>query len=377
MGADHAKWGGHGPRFLHYIWICPHLERHLPHSGEKIRSSSTQYFFLNFSSTISNMAARLLYDLGKCSSHEVVRYRYARQGIRDSRSYHIEAAACRLVISVQQTCEPLCNVAQAYTQAERLCQNILDTAYAGLTKLDQFISLTKIAPEISGSFACFLMLIVMARMSRYRVRLTLLATVGFWAAYNDNWIVFLFLFGMTFADYDAEMTLDGMNGLNGFFAKHDRAQILWNTTWSLALLLGVYLSELNLSFFGAMGDIWKLCFAATLILSAIYHLPKVRSIFDTFPMQELGRLSFGIYLCHLPVMEEIVVHIRPLIVNLCAKNRLLMVLMLLSIEVSLTLVFAQCFERLIDRPCIQFSRWLESLAIDTESHVEMVCVLPR
>lgn len=234
------------------------------------------------------------------------------------------------------------------------------------------LSLTKTAPEISGSFTCFIMLLVMARVSRYWVRLGILSVVGLWGVYNENWFISMFLFGMAFADYDAEMRLYGTPSMDIYFAKHGRVRTLWKTTWTSALVAGVYMSGNHMDYFRANSGIWRMCFTGCLTFSAIYHLSDVRSVFETSVLQYLSKLSFGIYLCHMTVIDELSCYLRPLLARICAGRTLCIIPLLLGFEISITLILALCFETLIDLPCIRFSHWVESLVVDSDDSSEVI-----
>jgi peptidoglycan/LPS O-acetylase OafA/YrhL len=93
---------------------------------------------------------------------------------------------------------------------------------------------------------------------------------------------------------------------------------------------------------------------AVLVFAGIALLPRARLVLQAAPIQALGRLSFGIYLTHFPILFTVVAASWTMLaarIPAWANGGLALILLLAA-----TLLAASAFERCIDRPAIALGR---------------------
>ncbi|KJY01606.1 acyltransferase like protein [Zymoseptoria brevis] len=247
--------------------------------------------------------------------------------------------------------------------------------------------------EFRGSVVVYTVLVAVAGLgtsARLRVQCVL---IFYFLFLLDGWGSALFVCGMLLADMEM---LHARNELPKFYA---RVLTQPKKTYYFLLLAGMYLGGAPaatdkladfkaspgwyyLSFLvpGACSDPgWFFRFwGGTFIMLAIPRLPWLRSFFETRFCQYLGRISFGLYLVHGPVLWSVGDRVYasiglqrwgqdktiPQWINCfplprwgifgIETNFLLAQLFLFP----LTIYLAEIFTRLVDEPSVQFAQWL-------------------
>jgi peptidoglycan/LPS O-acetylase OafA/YrhL len=98
---------------------------------------------------------------------------------------------------------------------------------------------------------------------------------------------------------------------------------------------------------------WHKELAAVLIFAAVLMLAPLQSVLRTQPLQWLGKMSFSVYLLHVPILMTIgaLAYVSSWKLGAAAAGGIAV----LSVCVA-TALLAMLFERLIDRPAIKLSR---------------------
>lgn len=240
-----------------------------------------------------------------------------------------------------------------------------------------------IAKEIYGSFACYLILIAMANVSRWKARLLVFGLLLGLSYYVDSWFMFLFFYGVAFADYDLELTSE--------LAEHHEvnAKHLGRTSlilFSTLLVVGLYIAGLPGSIFPFYlrgpergPSTWLLVLGCCLVFTSVYQLRRLRSILESTPLQYLGKISFGLYIVHWSVLEHIAwPYTRSRVLAICGSWRVLALLLSFCWETSVSLLFAHWFEKFLDAPSVKISKFVERSITNTENTNYKACEnLPR
>lgn len=226
------------------------------------------------------------------------------------------------------------------------------------------------ALEVYGSFICYLLLVIMARMSLLRARLATLAFVSLWACYNHGWFIFLFVYGVALADYDLEIKMQRP----GYAVQRKHwVRRLQTTFWTSLLVLGLYIAGWPESYEPfknhTIRGVWLISFAACCIITAIYHLPWVRSLFETPSSQYLGRISFGLYLVQFPLLDLILEpYVRPWFRNFLGESKFLLFLTVFLFDVVVVILGGQIFACTVDAQSVKAAKYLETCIFDSVEH---------
>ncbi|KAG9245461.1 acyltransferase 3 [Calycina marina] len=234
--------------------------------------------------------------------------------------------------------------------------------------------------EFYGSFLCYAMVIMFARIKHHNLRMALTAVIAVFCMIRGSWNFFCFAGGMLMADFHLGQAADGERMLNR------RASLFWSVIFGLsfytaglptmvysdaklkpmpgfALLRSTTPMSLNMEDHSRFW--WS--FSGLAMLFSISQLPKLKHVFETKFCQYLGKISFSLYLVHefsnilfgLP-MKDILIRIAGLANE--ERTSLLYWLTCLVWFVLFTFpVFAIAaqVERWVDVPSVKFAKWLE------------------
>ncbi len=113
--------------------------------------------------------------------------------------------------------------------------------------------------------------------------------------------------------------------------------------------------------------------ASLQIVLACHHLPPLQRALTTEPIQYLGSIGFALYLVHGPLMEGFGWHIIRPIWNAVGGQDEAGVWGIMFVWVAGFLAFglpclwaADLFWRFVDRPCVEFARWLDRKCVDEQ-----------
>lgn len=205
----------------------------------------------------------------------------------------------------------------------------------------------------------------MTRINRYRMRVLLLLVCSALAFQNNAWYVVPFLYGSGLADYDLESKISAVFPL----PKGQTLRRLLHASWITVLLGSLWIAGWSSTFTPFWGKdpsaTWYLVGASFGVVTSIYNLPTVRSFFESPTMQYLGKVSYGVYLLHFPVIDLITIpYIQPLSRSILPNSPGVQLLLVLACEMLTILMLSQIFERYIDRPCIRAAKFVEACFID-------------
>ena len=113
--------------------------------------------------------------------------------------------------------------------------------------------------------------------------------------------------------------------------------------------------------------------ASLQIVFACHRLPLVRRVLTTEPMQFLGSIGFALYLVHGPLMEGFGGRIiRPIWNAVGGEDEagfwgILFVWVVGFIGLAIPCLWASdLFWGFVDRPCVEFARWLDRKCVDVQ-----------
>lgn len=210
----------------------------------------------------------------------------------------------------------------------------------------------------------------MARISRWWMRSTILLCLGAWAGLNGNWFIPLFLFGMALADYDLSKypTQDTSK-----WSQLYHLELACSTFWTILLLCGLWIASwprpsMNPFVRLDLQTAWIQNVAACLILISSYHLSAVREFFETPALQFLGKISFAMYLCHQPVIDELTnPYLVPWFKKLCGEHLYIAFWLVYTITTAVVFFVSFWGEKLLDSPSIRAAKWVEQQITDSDN----------
>lgn len=279
-----------------------------------------------------------------------------------------------------------------------------------LNPYDGTISWT-IPLEYYGSITIYMALLLTSKITSFGVRASLFALLIYMYAVKDEWYVVQFFLGAIYAEYhlaSVEKAQATDSNSNDYSSPRRRWRILLGKLSMISLLIfGVYLSgmpgkrllepdhrhsdasELEpRPFFDWMSfwvpkhwyetrqmDRYFWSFGANCIMVACGELPAIKALLDKRPFQWLGRISFGLYLCHMSTRGAL----RPLdgiwlkLVGLDASNGVagqkagaryaVAYFIRMVFSTPINLFVAGLFERWIDRPSVSLGRRFEKFIV--------------
>lgn len=269
-----------------------------------------------------------------------------------------------------------------------------------INRYDGGISWT-IPLEYYGSIVIFVVLLFVSRVRNMKVRLGLVLAMVWQSFIKDDWIAGQFLLGMAFADWQLGQAAARQHQS---YAPSAPRRWLRNTVFWGIFLFGFYLAGLPLYHLkeGATPDTdalfdrpfynwlsqpfaaWNLyrnrqfdrylqCLAGYTLLIGVGETPVLRRLTETRFVQYLGRISFGLYLCHI-FLHACLKQLDPLYLRIVGldpavppaervESVQLFIAYLLMLIPSITVNFlvGGCFERYLDRPSVnmgkRFEKW--------------------
>ncbi|PWY96375.1 hypothetical protein BO94DRAFT_505560 [Aspergillus sclerotioniger CBS 115572] len=178
--------------------------------------------------------------------------------------------------------------------------------------------LWSIPVEFKGSLVIYAVLLALSRSSRRaRISCQLFLMLYFMYAVQDGWYLALFMSGMLLREIDV---LENETHLYTIWNRPPTTAYILSAALCCSLYLGgvphcpdmdcvqinpgwKLLSRLVPRVEVAYDPKWHFLLpAATLLIFSVRRVPRLRSIFEHRSFQWLGRISFGIYLIHGPVM---------------------------------------------------------------------------
>lgn len=279
--------------------------------------------------------------------------------------------------------------------------------YGGSTYYD--VHLWTIPIEFRASMMLFLIMVGLCRL-RTAMRLLFLAIVMAFSYRSDRWEMVLFYVGMLYAELDiirgahtnpaTNAALQGQQGLPttepkpmdyvgtgtstttlAQASKSRLARFGWFLLATLSLYLlsqpdvnsehtpgWVFLSSLIPEWVDDKYRYWQ-CVGATLFVFCTARMPTLQRLFNSPPVQYLGRISYAIYLMHGPVLHTVGYSIERWawgITGVEGSNYHLG-FFLASIFVIPSVVWAaDLFWRAVDAPVVRFAKSLENKCLVSE-----------
>lgn len=241
--------------------------------------------------------------------------------------------------------------------------------------------------EYYGSLVIYTILLLFSRTRSMRVRHAILAALVVSSFLKDDWIGGQFLMGMAFADYQ----------LDRHVATRPRTIFFW-----CVAIFGFYLAGMPSAHYvdekqkyrlwarpffdwitqplAAIGlyanrqvDRYIECFAGVCILVGVGETERLKRFTEARFVQYLGKISFGLYLCHIFVQVWVryldhfwlrFMHMDPTVpphLRQASLNYFLSYCLMMATAVPLNFFVAGLFERFVDKPSIQaaknFEKW--------------------
>ncbi|QIW96594.1 hypothetical protein AMS68_002112 [Peltaster fructicola] len=252
--------------------------------------------------------------------------------------------------------------------------------------------------EYHGSLIVYLALLLFSRTRSIRVRQVIIAGLIVLSFLKDDWIGGQFLLGMAFADYQLEKKTHSQNsekvrkifffvvflfgfylaGLpGGHYVDEQQKFRLWSRpgydwiTQPLAAI-GMYADR--------QADRYIECLAGICIVVGLGETDRLKRMLETRFIQYLGKISFGLYLCHIWMHEFILpldnfwlgfMHIDYTVsphLRSPSLNYFLAYIMMMTFATTCNFIVAGLFERYIDAPSVQtgknFEKWCLSFGKD-------------
>lgn len=210
----------------------------------------------------------------------------------------------------------------------------------------------------------------MAQSKQYYKRCIILALAGIFAICQQSWFVVLFLWGLGLADYDLQqnpkepiLTTHGDDNqqqqqLLLLLKPHKIIPYVW---WGV-LVLSIYITTWPGCFepfskHKVIADVWWLTVAGCGSTTAIYHLPVIRRLLETPTMLYLGKISFPLYLVHLPIKDLVWwPYARPFIRNLLLGFPVMTFCVETGLETLTVIAAAHLFEGVENKVAVRGSR---------------------
>lgn len=285
--------------------------------------------------------------------------------------------------------------------------------YGGSTYYD--VHLWTIPIEFRASMVLFLTATALARL-RTSLRFLFLGVCMVFTYRSDRWEMLLFFVGMLFAELDlirgahtdpstcaalqdndntdvlptAEPktpTMLSYVGTGGLSTQQPpKASMLSRAAWALLATISLYLlsqpdansentpgwrtlSALIPAWVDDKYRYWQ-CVGAALFVFCVARMPTLQRVFNSSPIQYLGKISYAIYLMHGPVMHTIGYALERWSWGLTGTEtaaRYRMGFALASVGVIPCVVWAaDVFWRAVDAPVVRLAKWLEGKCVVKE-----------
>ena len=194
-------------------------------------------------------------------------------------------------------------------------------------------------PELYGSFTCFLLFLVFRiRSWRYFIFIALMIPALWFELF---WLV-TFIIGYMLSDI-VHTENPVKKKMEGLFEKIFSNPFLL----TLSIIILVVINGLFLTFYSGYA---KVLVSVGLVIVVMYSA-WLRKLFSTRLLCWLGKISFSLYLIHLPLIYSLSCYLFMTLPFGFAGNTIVSGL----ITIIAALVLAEAFTRFIDRPAIRFS----------------------
>lgn len=247
--------------------------------------------------------------------------------------------------------------------------------------------------EFAGSIFVYVCILGLGRIKNFGRRIGAVVCVATYALLSRFWGYWLFGFGLALTDY--------VRQAGGFKKLSQRTSRTASYVWVVLWISGLYfmswmpptddwtqpmfdwMSYLPLppGFRGVNEGRVYWGVGAILFVTSSCHLSWVRSFFEFSFLQYLGRVSFMLYLQHLPIEIVISAPLKSaLYAAFCRKemneavgqevyltnfwSRLGVYAILWAISVSVALNNAHFLEIWVDRPCTNFGKWVDDKLVN-------------
>lgn len=289
--------------------------------------------------------------------------------------------------------------------------------YGGSTHYD--VHLWTIPVEFRASMMLFLTMVGLARV-RTAIRLVILAMVMTFTYKSDRWEMVLFYVGMLYAELDVIRGAHTNPATCAALASHAPSPLLPTTehcspssdkpmdfvgrgcqqrsngshgtlsnrfnrfAWALFSIFSLYLlsqpdgnsentpgwvflSSLIPEWVEDKYRYWQ-CVGAALFVFCVARMPSWQRVFNSGPIQYLGRLSYAIYLMHGPVLHTVGYGIERWawsITGVEGANYYLGFWLAAVFVIPSVVWAADVFWRAVDAPVVRFAKWFEGKCIVT------------
>lgn len=271
-----------------------------------------------------------------------------------------------------------------------------------INRYDGGISWT-IPMEYYGSIQVYTGLLFLCRMRSIMVRRIIMIIWIIHSIFRDDWAAAQFTVGMALADYQIERETPGSHGFDSWFGKSFSGSVrrvprlktlcligLFSFGWYLGGAPGFHWIDLEskeaveprmfydwlvhnnfaLELYKDLHQVdrWYMCLAACCMFIAIAELPRLRRLMETRPVQYLGKISFGLYLCHIFVRAYIkpiktlslaITGINPWATDVSHIHYFITYLIYMVPALTINLFVAGNFERMLDRPSVNLGKKFE------------------
>ena len=243
--------------------------------------------------------------------------------------------------------------------------------YGDLEHVEYGSQLWTVSVEYWSSILLFITLLGSARLPNL-IRLPLFAALALFSLTIGRWDMALFLYGSILASTPAFRP----------DAEPKKRPVLYNLAFVPMLALGLHLASFpelggsHTPLFAWLTPIttnsrtWQ-SFGAALIVSAVSQMGILRQMFSCTPLLYLGRISYGLYLVHIPLLVTFGWRIVPIMWELTGREEswdyTFGLLLSFLIILAMTVWLADLSCRLLDEPCTSGARKLEAYLLMSHS----------
>jgi peptidoglycan/LPS O-acetylase OafA/YrhL len=242
------------------------------------------------------------------------------------------------------------------------------------------IHLWTIPIEYRCSLVLFLTILMLAK-ARTAVRITGLAFVIFYTLISDLWEISLFLMGLVIAEINLIQSRPPLSAADSLLNPDSEKTLRFRSIWGIQFFISLYiLSAPALEPESTPGYTWTIYLAppsmnienlfrinqaigASLFIWTVSNARFLSKIFSTRFAQYLGKISYSLYLVHGPICHTLGYTIVPKMLEYAGEETGLQYEtgFFLASLIVIPVVFwaADLFERIVDMPCVEFSKWFE------------------
>lgn len=210
-------------------------------------------------------------------------------------------------------------------------------------------------PELIGSFFCFALFAVF-RIMPYRY--FVYAGLAILAIYFGYFWLVTFILGFFLCDIDH--TSNKLKPVSNYLALYFFSKWYYR---AIVLLVLIFINGFGYSDYSAYA---KIVVSAVFIYTVMQSKP-LQNIFSTRPLKWLGRISFGLYLIHHPIICSFTCYLYLQLGYAHCWNAIISSLL----TVPVVLVAAAAFTKFIDRPAIMFSSALAKVILTNRKRSDL------